>query len=475
MTAVDANLSTLRNEQLDNLRTALSAAPVRPFLATLSRTARSGNRITAHVARECIKSSWPTSALAISRDISRRMTALGVDASVRVKMHRGSALEATRSLEAFVVGLGSGDVIYDPTGAFAEAASLVAFSHEVRRRLLGSLKGIYWSARWRTAYVVLDRAALADACGLRRDGLIAAEQAVLDAHKASVTGIRGDQIDRPRTVRLRFELPAMPVVPVDSASVGHAAKDRKLPRLVELVRLSRMPLLGAVFSLGSVGMAAAKVPVDNDAIQPAVSAAVSTASAHVTGQTGAVGEAASILASTGDESFVGGPGLHSFWRDPVRGAVGQSSALDAASTRRIEAAPALGDSVTPDRFTELANSGATFGAWATGGDHAGFDLSWMADANPLHPDSGTSQAPVLQPGVAAVLGLSGLMRSEQSDVAYRAALEDTEMHFGPLRSLRREARWHPDDANEQSYGSDRDGPGKVLEARKRHPTHGSST
>src|ERR1700739_1849830 len=90
MAAVDARPSTLGKEQLDDLLTALSPAPVRPFLATLSRAARSRNRITAHVASECIKSSWPAFSRAVRRDISRRISALGFDASVKVKMYRGS-------------------------------------------------------------------------------------------------------------------------------------------------------------------------------------------------------------------------------------------------------------------------------------------------------------------------------------------------------------------------------------------------
>ena len=67
MAAVDARPSTLGKEQLDNLLTALSAAPVRPFLATLSRAARSRNRITAHVASECIKSSWSAFSRAVTQ------------------------------------------------------------------------------------------------------------------------------------------------------------------------------------------------------------------------------------------------------------------------------------------------------------------------------------------------------------------------------------------------------------------------
>src|SRR5207253_1096479 len=101
-----------------------------------------------------------------------------------------------------------------------------------------------------------------DGWGLCRDRLIAAEQAVLDAYKTGVGGGHGDPSDRSRTVRLCFDLPGMPLVPVDNASIGHAGKHRKVPRLVELAWLSRMPLLGAVFSLGSAGMAAANVPVD---------------------------------------------------------------------------------------------------------------------------------------------------------------------------------------------------------------------
>jgi hypothetical protein len=44
--------------------------------------------------------------------------------------------------------------------------------------------------------------------------------------------------------------------------------------------------------------------------------------------------------------------------------------------------------------------------------------------------------------VAALVGLSNLRRSDPSDAAYGAALEDLELHFGLPQPLRAEARWY---------------------------------
>jgi hypothetical protein len=260
---------------------------------------------------------------------------------------------------------------------------------------------------------------------------------------------------------LCFDLPGLPLVPVDGASIKweHAAKQRKVPRLVELAWLSRMPLLGAVFSLGSAGMAAAKLPVDNGAMPPAAWTASTTGSS---------------VAKQGEaEPFVGGPGLHSFWRDPIHGAVGQNPLSETpAPTRRPEAA--FADTVTPQQFAEVAKSAATFGR-AIGARHGGLDLSWLAGASDGSP---AARTPVMQPGIAAVLGLSGLMQGSPSEEAYQAALEHVELHFAVPRSLEREARWHSEGAtglNDSSDGkSYRDDSGKVIEAARRR-TRGSSS
>jgi hypothetical protein len=475
MAATDARSSTLRNEQLSKLGTALSSAAFRPFLATVSRAPRSGTQITVHVARECITSGWSAFSRSITRDISRRISALDPDASVQVKLHSRSALDAPRSLEALIAKFG-GERIYDPTGAFAEAETLMGFARELRRRMTDEVKGIYWSSRWRTAYVVLDRAALADGWNLRRDRLIAAERAVFDAYESNAADSRSDAAHRSSTVRLCFDLPGLPLVPVDSVSIAreHASKQRKVPRLLELAWLSRMPLLGAVFSLGTAGMAAAKLPVDNGAMPPAAWTTASTAGSGVAQQGGAADHGAAVSPGDQGDPFVGGPGLHSFWRDPVHGAVGQNPSSDMpAVTPRTGAAAALADTVTSQQFAEVARSAATFGR-AIGISHGSLDLSWLAGAADGSP---AVRAALMQPGIAAVLGLSGLMQGNPSEEAYQAALEDVELHFGLPRSLQREARWHFEGtpgSTDVGGGSYRDDAGKVLEARKPKRTRGSS-
>jgi hypothetical protein len=483
MVTADASSRAFNNERLIKLGVVLSACLVKPFLVTLSRTPRHGDRMTVHVSRECVKPSWSSLSRPLARDFARRVSALGFDGSVRVKLHSRSALDSPQSIEAFVAALGLGERIYDPTGAFAEAENLLGFACEVRRKLPRQLKGIYWSARWRTTFVLLDRTTLSDELGLTRDRLIAAENAVLDAHEISSGGSRADSTGRPRLVRLCFDLPGMPLVPVDDASIGHVGKSRMGSLLTERTWLSRMPVLGAVLSLFPAGMATAALPADNGPAQPSLSASASGASGSVAGQSDGARRIATASAVESPGSFAGGPGLHSLWRDSVHGAAGQSPSVnDPVST---EACAAAGGTVTPEQFAELAKSGATFGARTTDAGHGSLDVSWQSK------QESAVRGPVMQPGVAAVIGLSGLMQGGESEVVYRAALEDVEMHFGLPRSLQVETSWHferttghEDGVREWlgRIGSNEAGNGipywrnfnKVLEAKTRH-TRGSSS
>jgi hypothetical protein len=441
--------SALSDEQLSKLRTALSAGPVRPFLVTLTRTPRCGAQITVHVARECIKPSFYTFSRSVERGILRRISAVGLDASVRVKLYRRFALDTPRSLEAFVAEFGRGERIYDPTGVFEAAESLIGFAHEVRRHLSRELKGVYWSSRWHIAYVVLDQAVLADAWLLKRDRLIAAEQVILNAYETNAGPSRLSGTE-PRTVKLCFALPGIPVVPVDKRSTELAVvgKIRVVPRLVELVWSCRVPLLTAVFGLGSASMAVPSLPAfDNGAMQPAAGAVASAVSSGPISYGDEADHATAVSRDHENEPFVGGPGLHLFWRDPIHGTIGQNPLQP-----NIEPEGAIGEAVAWERFAELSKSGAIFSAQAASTDHRILDLSWLANHEPPREvvsdrsESGPAlRLPLIQRGVVAVLGLSCLMQSEPPDEAYHSVLEDVQLHFGLPRSLQLEIRWHQAD------------------------------
>src|SRR4051812_24506410 len=216
MTRTSTKLCTLTKQQLDRLRTAISAGPVKPFLVTLDRS-----ELVVHVARETTKASsgatfgfYPLT----KRDFANQISALGLDLSIRIKLYGRAALDKPRSLEAFIAKFAAGERLYDPISAFDEAERLVGFACELRRRLEGDLRGIYWNSRWRTIYVLLNDDAFVDVggYGLRQDKLIAAERSVIEAHEAST------EAGVPRNVRLCFNVPvARPLVPVDDASFVH--------------------------------------------------------------------------------------------------------------------------------------------------------------------------------------------------------------------------------------------------------------
>jgi hypothetical protein len=91
----------------------------------------------------------------------------------------------------------------------------------------------------------------------------------------------------------------------------------------------------------------------------------------------------------------------------------------------------------------------------------GLDLRWLVDGMTIDAtelDVFASQpkpsAPsVMQPGIAAVLGRSSLMRGDAFGEAYGAALEDLRAHFGLPRSIQAEARWHFSKAAQSSTPS----------------------
>src|SRR6266849_952624 len=234
MIAADAKSSTLTNQDLDKLRTAISAGPVRPFLVTLDRSSCSGTNLNIHIAREAVDHAVNTSPRLMRRDISRQISALGLDVSVRVKFYSRRALDKSRSLQQFIVKFERGERLYDPAGVFDEAECLVNFAYELRRQLGGELKGIYWSSRWRTTYVVLNEEAFVDGYCMPRGKLAAAELSVIDAYQASAAHRGTDRADQlpdvssdrfeaaaSQNVRLCFDVPAVPLVPIDEASIPH--------------------------------------------------------------------------------------------------------------------------------------------------------------------------------------------------------------------------------------------------------------
>jgi hypothetical protein len=420
MTRTSTKLCTLTKHQVDSLRTAISVGPVKPFLVTLDR---SGTELVVHVARETTKASsgatfgfYPLT----KRDFSNQISALGLDLSIRIKLYSRAALDKPRSLEAFIAKFAPGERLYDPISAFDEAERLVGFACELRRRLEGDLRGIYWNSRWRTIYVLLNDEAFVDGgYGLLQDKLIAAERSVVEAHQAST------EAGVPRNVRLCFNVPvARPLVPLDDASFVHqyaqSLRNPAGPRLLQLATLARVPILSALLGMGSAGVAVAKLPpVENLPMQTSVDTA------------GAV----SGLAA---------------------GAVRRNASIDRAppGTQILETKTKAGihseGTISRDTFFEVTRIGATFDASPTIMRERKLDLRWLPDrerisrseSNASTGAPGSRGFPAMQPGITGVFGLSSLMGSDLSGEAYDAVLKDVQAHFGLPRSLRAEAFLH---------------------------------
>jgi hypothetical protein len=471
MATANARLSVLTRYDRDKLKAAISAGPVRPFLVTLDQSSVSGAELNIHAARGGVSRAVNTSPRLMGRDLSRQISALGLDVSVKVKFYGRNALDKSRSLEQFFVKFERGERIYDPTGVFDEAERLVNFARGLRRQLAEGLKGLYWSSRWRTTYVVLNEEAFVEGYCLSREKLSAAERTVVKAYEASAGQRRVDSVDEvsndslnrfeaaaSHNVRLCFNPPAMPVVPIDESSIPHKrASWQIIPRvlrLLDLRTLSRVPLLTVLFGMGSAGMALAKVPgIESTLTQQAVDASKPMVAVSASDAKGNVEDplnGPALLPSDVSDLFPGGPGLHLLWRDPIHGAVGRGFASQRVPAGTQISQPPTNPLVGSDRligrdhFHKVAKSGATFCGPAGTTEEDKLDLKWEADGEALHAGRstgrlGSSAFPIMQPGIAALLGLSKLTRSDSTDQAYATVLEDLRFHFGFARSLQVEA------------------------------------
>jgi hypothetical protein len=422
------------------------------------------------------------------RVVHSRVSALGLDVSVGVKFYSRSAIEKSRSLEQLVIKFGRGERVYDPMGVFDDAERLVNFARELRLRLADKLKGIYWSARWRTTYVVLNERAFADEYCLSRQKLAAAERTVVNAYEATAGNKGADRIDEKsnelsgrsgaaasHNVRLCFNIPAMPVVAVDEPSIPRGpVRWRTFFRLADLRTVSRVPLLTVLFGVSSAGIASAKLPgIENTPMHTGAETSGTTSAVSASGPAVTIAEpidAAVLLPSEGSDPFPGGAGLHLLWRDPIHGAVGEGLAsLQTPAGMLIlkpQISPLAGSDevIGRDQLREVAKSGATFGGPANVAERGRLDLKWVGEgeAFPTGGQDGStgrlrsSPSPIMQSGVAALLGLSKLARDDLSGQAYATLLEDVRFHLGLSRSLQLEMRWQFDNATRSSRPLRRD-------------------
>jgi len=366
-------------------------------------------------------------------------------------------------LEAFISAFGGGERLYDPTGVFSEADRLVAFARALRGRLATGLKGVFWNSRLRTVYVLLEEGSFADAYFVFWNKLTAAEQAVIQAFESTSGQDPQSQSIALHSVRLCFDVPAVPLVPIDAASkreqqIGGGIQ-LGLRRLRELATLAKVPLISALLGLGSASTAAASQSVI-DNTQMLITAdnreVHSLATADIAGLRG-TGTAVGSPLETPESQALLSDGLHMLWRDPIRGPIGTNTSYDEMHSALESLAAKLITGVDDERrisrehFSQFAEAGISFGAHGqSAAREAELDLAWLSrTAAAAEEAQDLNRRPslyALQSGVAAIPGLTSFASGDFSDEAYDAILQHLQVYFGSPRALQDEAQRHTKNA-----------------------------
>jgi hypothetical protein len=366
--------------------------------------------------------------------------------ALRVRVHGASSLERPRSLEAFIARFGRGRRLYDPAGVFVAADRLVSLAGALRIQLGDDLRGVFWSSRLRTLYVLLHESAYGDAFGMLRDRLIAAEQAVGRAIAASAGGEprhRGNG-DMAHSVRLCLQLPAVPLVPVDAPSSSVIAVGRlgrpHLARLNKLAPLARVPLLSALLGMGSAA-AATGLPAESRPMLIGTDNVAMLATRDTPWKADSGGASGNPEAGSARAAYhvFPGDGLNLLWRDPFGGTIEGNASYDAERSVSGPEGNGIGSErhIGREHFAATARSGVPFGARGSIADEGACDVTWYVGDKPAARD-----LPEPQPGVSALAGLCSLAGRGWSAAAYDAVLEHLQAHFGPPRSLQHDVLRH---------------------------------
>ena len=226
------------------LATAFRGSRNRPFMIDLE-TDRSGRRcLIVHLSRKAtLHDDGPA-----NEDIAARLRQESITESFRVVQHKN--FDRWTSLEQFVAALSPTEIVYDPTGAFVRACTLLRATQKLRAALGHRLIGIYVSSVWRTVFVLLDRTRMA--------GPDCDESAVLAEVKRQVPKAFAAEDGTgtlPLAIRTGFKLPRTELVAVDRASVLS-----KSPSTSWIGKAASIPLIGAL-ALAMAGAAnAASAP-----------------------------------------------------------------------------------------------------------------------------------------------------------------------------------------------------------------------
>lgn len=468
-------------EARGNLATVSSiamASDARPHLLSAGKDFAGRLLITAHA----------SPATSTRRDRSALLAKLrnsGIPARFRVRTHKARSLAKARSLEQFMRQYGQDEFIHDPMGVFTRSAGLVSFAKLIRGKIEAGVRGVYWHARWRTVYVVLDPNGFFHDEKVKTADLAQVEAAAFACLREACGEEASEFV---RAIRLGFEMPALPVVPVDAASY-----DRKAGWLSGLRGFAGAPTLAAMMGVGAAGMAsAADLPYSGGLAdvppaysEPAVSAPngkfdliggiVDADNSKTDGVGLAAGSYAIPLghayglqidgvAGVVDNDFVGGVAGHLFWRDPSVGLLGLTSAFVAADgsngapNRDATRFGGEGEYYL-DQFSIEAAAGYQFGKNTNDGFYGSIDLAWYA-TDDLRFHIGGETNPVIdhsarvgfeyQPAIDGWSGLALFADGAVGDDGFASALGGVRFYFGENKSLK--DRHRKDDPGNDALG-----------------------
>ncbi|MGI9416141.1 MAG: hypothetical protein ACR2PM_20895 [Hyphomicrobiales bacterium] len=442
---------------VDAIRAAAQKQAPRAFLLGIDRSMFGKPVVTVHTVRDREER---VSGAALRREFRHSDLPQGC----RVRRHKSRRLERANSLEAFLRGFRHQEIISDPTGCFGRALSLVDFADDLRARSDKRIAGLYWHSDLRTVYVVYDHKDFITDRKVKVRELGAAENMV---REALVRACGTQAAEYVPSVRLGFELPDAPLVPIDEASYFARHTIMRWLR-----RNSAVPALGAVLGLGVTGAAMA---ADFDSPPPAGSEpAVSEPNGKISVQGGfrdednidseAIGKANGSFSlplghsfgaqadgwiGVGDERTFGGVGGHLFWRDPSIGLLGVTGSygfVDYDNNPDEELGRIGGEGeLYLDQLTFAAAAGYQFGdSDVDEGGYVSGEVRWYLSPDFLlyggaeyDPErEGIGRAGVeFQPGLAGFPGLSLFADGMAGDNDFAQVLFGVRYYFGSPKSL----------------------------------------
>ena len=407
-------------------------------------------RLTLHVAR-------PSDRQSLQREAAAAMARAGVAVECRVRPLDHRCLDLACTLQDVMRSFAHGEIVYDPTESISRTKALLDLSQRLRSALGYGLRGVYLEPDSRTLYLAcrpkefLEGGAVDDA----------KQQRVEADAKAAVSGWRAEApASFDLSVRLCFELPAMPLLPIDAASL-----DKSFRRLPWMARLHSQLIVGGIATLLGAGAAGSASADDLPAVSQ-VNGKLSAEGGEGAGRplgeaigsiTAPVGHSFGVqldggIGTTGGQTVWGLAG-QGFWRDPNFGLLGgflthmhadlSSPGITGTQLNRFGAEGQLYlGPFTPQLDVGWQTGGMKNGAFGVG------ELAWYPNDNlmlragaDINPGKSLALADVeYLPGLAGLPGLSIFAEGAVSGSRANYALIGFRFYFGPDKTLIRRHR-----------------------------------